>query len=74
MIPAINALHGKIFSEYVNEYRVKEAKRILRENYDEHHSMYEVALDSGFNSKATFNRVFKQMTGSTSTSFVKSAD
>lgn len=69
---AINALHGKNFSEYVNEYRVNEAKRILREDYDEHHSMYEVALDSGFNSKATFNRVFKQMTGSTPTSFIKS--
>ncbi|MCE7991853.1 MAG: AraC family transcriptional regulator [Roseivirga sp.] len=71
---AINAQYGKNFSEYINEYRVNEAKRILREDFDEHHSMYEVALDSGFNSKATFNRVFKQMTGSTPTSFVKSSD
>lgn len=68
----INDRHGKNFSEYINEYRVKEAKRILREEYDQGHSMYEVAIDAGFNSKATFNRVFKQKTGTTPTSFVKS--
>lgn len=70
----INDQHGKNFSEYINEYRVNEAKRILSEEYDEHSSMYEVAIDAGFNSKATFNRVFKQMTGSTPTQFAKNGN
>lgn len=68
----INDQYGKNFSEYINTYRVNEAKRILKEDQDL--SIYEVALDAGFNSKATFNRVFKQMTGTTPTRFRSSQE
>ncbi|GEM_PF-3767265 len=70
----INDQYGKNFSEYINSYRINEAKRLLKEDKDQDLSMYEVALDAGFNSKATFNRVFKQMTGTTPTRFRNSEE
>ena len=35
-------------------------------------NVLEVALDSGFNSESTFNRVFREMTGQTPAQFRKS--
>jgi AraC-like DNA-binding protein len=53
----------KSFSEFINEYRVEEVKKRLREPAHQHLTISGIALDSGFNSQATFQRTFKQMTG-----------
>ncbi len=48
---------------YVNTFRVKEAIRMIEsKNYD-HYTLLSIAYESGFNSKATFNRIIKKMTG-----------
>ena len=59
----INEGKGMSFNDYVNGYRVEETKRLLKGG--EQGSLLDVAFDAGFNSKATFNRVFKQATGQT---------
>jgi len=61
----INAGMGKNFNDFINEYRVQEI--CLRLNNDEHKTktLLGVGLDCGFNSKATFNRSFKKVTGVT---------
>ena len=59
----LNQRHGKNYKEFINTYRVNEAKILLSQAEEGFDSIYGIALDSGFNSKATFNRVFKQMTG-----------
>ncbi|MGI4874273.1 MAG: helix-turn-helix domain-containing protein [Janthinobacterium lividum] len=59
----INAGCGQNFNDFVNTYRVAEARRKLADPRFGHYSLLGVALESGFNSKSTFNRVFKKLTG-----------
>ncbi len=59
----INRGLGQNFNDYINRYRVETiVKRLSDDNYA-HLSILAIALDNGFNSKATFNRVFKKITG-----------
>jgi len=51
------------FYHFVNFYRVKEVQKMLLNNQNSHLSIFGIALDSGFNSKASINRVFKNFTG-----------
>jgi AraC-like DNA-binding protein len=59
----INAGLGKNFSDFINEYRVAAFKRAVRDPANRHLTLLGVALDCGFNSKATFNRAFRKGTG-----------
>lgn len=67
----INAGAGKNFNDFVNEYRVEEFKRQVREAANAHLSFLGLALDCGFNSKATFNRAFKKFTGASPKEFAE---
>ena len=59
----INAGCGQNFNDFVNTYRVAEARRKLADRRFAHYSLVGVALESGFNSKSTFNRVFRKLQG-----------
>ena len=59
----INSGFEKNFNDFVNEYRIVEVKDRLIGGAAESENLLGVALDSGFNSKATFNRSFKKFTG-----------
>ena len=61
----INESKQKSFNDYVNSWRVEETKRLLSQADKQDLGLLEIAFDAGFNSKATFNRVFKQTTGLT---------
>lgn len=56
----INLHFKKSLPQMLNEYRVEDAKRLLIETDAE---VNVVAQESGFNSVASFNRVFKEITG-----------
>jgi AraC-like DNA-binding protein len=60
---------NKNFYDFVNQYRIEEVKKRLNDPAYKHLSLLGIALESGFNSKTTFNRVFKQVTGMTPTAF-----
>lgn len=66
----INA-QGKTFYDYVNDYRVAEACRLIdqRRAQGEKLSMADVARQSGFNSISTFNRYFSKLKGITPTAY-----
>lgn len=68
----INRKFNKNFFEFVNYYRVEQAKEIISSMPDGV-SMIDVMADSGFNSKSAFNRFFKKYTGMTPTEFRKTA-
>lgn len=51
------------FNDFVNEFRVNEVKNRLNDGSSKNSNLLNIALDSGFNSKATFNRAFKKSTG-----------
>ncbi len=56
----------KSFRELTNELRMKEAKEMLRETKK---SITTIAVDTGFTSITSFNRVFKEYTGKSATEF-----
>lgn len=66
---AINEGLNKTFYDLVNGYRVEEAKRLLLDPKNKNNKILAIAFDSGFNSKTTFNTVFKKFTGFTPTDF-----
>ncbi|WP_299926554.1 AraC family transcriptional regulator [uncultured Pelagimonas sp.] len=59
---AVNRIKGMSVSQFVNEHRVKEACRLLRETDD---TILHVSLASGFATKSNFNREFSRVTGQT---------
>ena len=66
---AINEGTGKNFYDLVNGYRVEEAKRLLSDSKNENYTILSVGFEAGFNSKTTFNTVFKKFTGVTPTEY-----
>jgi len=62
---AVNQELGKNFFQLINEYRVEEMKKRLKDPNNDHLKIISLAFDAGFNSKASFNRVFKSYTGQT---------
>jgi AraC-like DNA-binding protein len=54
---------NKNFHDFINEYRVEEVKRRLLNPEFDHLTILAIALDSGFNSKSSFNRIFIKATG-----------
>lgn len=66
---AINEKLNKNFYDLVNGYRVEEAKRLLADPRNKNYTILSVAFEAGFNSKTTFNTVFKKFTGLTPTDF-----
>jgi AraC-like DNA-binding protein len=60
------------FFEFINSYRVEEAKRMLADGRHSDKNMLDIMLDVGFNSKATFNTLFKKKAGMTPSEYRKS--
>ncbi|MGC3946468.1 MAG: helix-turn-helix domain-containing protein [Chryseolinea sp.] len=66
---ALNDGIKKNFYDLVNGYRVEEAKRMLIDPANKNSKILTVGLEAGFNSKTTFNTVFKKFTGFTPSEF-----
>jgi AraC-like DNA-binding protein len=64
----INQFEEQNFNDFINKYRVEEF--INRASQKSHLSFLALALDSGFNSKSTFNAVFKKHKGVTPSQFI----
>ena len=66
----INQRAGQTFYDFINQHRVEYAKKLFQDpEYDSEHTIIEIAFKAGFNSKASFNRVFKKHTGQTPSNF-----
>jgi AraC-like DNA-binding protein len=65
----INDKLGKNFYDFVNEYRVETAKQLLLDPKKQHLTLLAIAFESGFNSKSSFNNVFKKQTSQTPSGF-----
>lgn len=61
----LNAGLRRSFSQTINGYRLDEVKRRLLTRDAERLTILALAFEAGFNSKATFNRTFKEETGLT---------
>jgi AraC-like DNA-binding protein len=69
----INRGTNQTFQAFVNSYRVKEVISRLEAGQQKQLTLLAIACDCGFNSKATFNRVFREQTGSAPGNFVSNS-
>jgi len=61
----INVGLEKNFSDFINEFRVREVARKMQDPAYDKLTLPGIGYESGFNSERTFHRVFKEMTGKT---------
>jgi AraC-like DNA-binding protein len=61
----LNEKYERNFFTFINEYRVKETIERFSDPKFNNYTILAIAYDSGFNSKTTFNSIFKSMTGLT---------
>lgn len=59
----INEKEGKTFFEYINFLRVEEFKRLAALPESRQYTIMSLAFECGFNSKSSFNKNFKKLTG-----------
>jgi len=58
----INVYSNQNFYDFINRFRIEEAKKLIFENYNKKLPILDIAYLSGFNTKSTFNRAFKRFT------------
>ena len=68
----INSQLNKNFYDFINSYRIEQIKKDLADPAKQHLKILSIAFDAGFNSKATFNTLFKEQIGKTPSEYRKS--
>lgn len=68
----INSKEEKNFYDYVNTLRVEAFKQLLLEPESRQYTLLALAFECGFNSKTSFNRNFKKITGISPSAYAKS--
>lgn len=66
----INEYYKMNFYDFINRDRVESVKQAIINGDTKTKTLLGIAFDSGFNSKASFNRAFKKMTGQTPTEYI----
>jgi len=61
----INSKMQQSYYDFINQYRIEEFKNRLADPESERYNLLSIAFDSGFQSKGTFNSIFKKFTGMT---------
>jgi len=67
----INEHLGKSFNDYINGFRIEEARKMLADPEESQKTILEIAYDTGFYSKSVFNTAFKKFTGMTPSQYKK---
>lgn len=66
----INQYEEKNFYDFVNSYRVEEFIDLAKKDTDKSFNLLGLAFEAGFNSKSSFNQVFKKFKGQTPSEFL----
>ena len=67
----INEKTGKSFNDFINHYRIEKIKAWFKDPARQNETILALAFEAGFNSKASFNHVFKKFTGESPITFRK---
>jgi AraC-like DNA-binding protein len=67
----INQYAKQNFNDFINYYRIQEAKKMLLDSKNEKYTISSIAFDIGFNSLSSFNTAFKKFEGTTPSLFRK---
>jgi AraC-like DNA-binding protein len=66
---ALNQARSTNFNDYINQFRVKEAQRLLSDESNHIYTLESIGKMAGFSSSTTFNAAFKKLTGKTPKAF-----
>lgn len=66
---AINQYAKQNFNDFINYYRIQDAKRMLLDGHAEKYTISAIAFDSGFSSLSSFNTAFKKFEGTTPSAY-----
>ncbi len=69
----INEQRHQNFYDFVNAFRIEEAKRLILDPSHQDKNVLNIAYNVGFNSKSAFNTAFKKHTGMTPTQYRNNA-
>ena len=67
----INTAEQKNFFDYINTLRIKEFKKRIADPDNQKYTFLSLAYECGFNSKTSFNRNFKNLTGKSPSEYLK---
>lgn len=67
----INQYAQHNFNDYINFFRIQEAKKMLQSDSHKNYTISSIAFDVGFNSLSSFNSAFKKFEGITPSSYRK---
>lgn len=70
----INNYAKNNFSDYINQFRVEQAKKLIGKKQYHNYTIVSIGLESGFNSKSTFYKAFKKFTQMSPSEFKKEAE
>jgi len=65
----INTGVGDNFYNFINKYRIDEVKQLIRNDSKKRFKIISLAYEAGFNSKSSFNNIFKKMMGLTPSAY-----
>lgn len=69
----INNYSASNFSDYINQFRINQAKQLILDLDYQNYKIVSIGLESGFNSKSTFYKSFKKFTGISPAEFKNNA-
>ena len=68
----INQYARRNFNDFINFYRIQDAKKLLRSSDKDKFTISSIAFDMGFSSLSSFNSAFKKIEGTTPSAYKKS--
>ncbi|HEX6333356.1 MAG TPA: helix-turn-helix domain-containing protein, partial [Flavisolibacter sp.] len=68
----INEKEGRNFYDYINTLRIEAFKKLVTKPGSQKYTILSLAYDCGFNSKSSFNRFFKKITGQSPSEYIDS--
>lgn len=68
---ALNQVGNKKFNQLVNDYRIDQVKKEIENNNQQKFTLESIYTNAGFSQQSTFNRIFKEYTGSTPSEYIE---
>lgn len=71
---ALNMIGNRKFNQLVNEYRINQVKEELKNDMHHKFTIEHIYKNAGFSQQSTFNRIFKEYTGTTPSEYIEILD